>query len=132
MELEHLARRARALVAVLTAAALLAGCTAWKPLESPYQKALAERHGREVRVTRNDGGRVTLYSPLVSGDSLSGYGRKDPFADPHVLALADITAIETPHTRVLPAVLVAGGLLVGLLVIAAVTYEGPDISFSGW
>jgi hypothetical protein len=65
------------IIAVVLAASLTGGCSAWRAAEQPPATAAAAQHGpMHVRVTTADGRRIELEAAVVAGDSLIGRASK--------------------------------------------------------
>ena len=58
-------------VPLLVASSLLTACQSWRNSSHPAPQLLADQPS-QIRVTRRDGGRVTLRRPRLSGDTLVG------------------------------------------------------------
>jgi hypothetical protein len=113
----HVLRPSRAAIALVTLAALLTGCAEWKPVEPPYQQALEHQRSTTVRVTRDDGQRVTLHEVVVTPDSVIGYGREGPPSGRTAIALANVREIRSQPTATLKP-LAGAAVLLGLAAAA--------------
>ena len=128
-------------VAVLLAASLVSGCTAWKTSKQPPAQAVAARkEPPRVRVTTYDGRHVEMRKAVVSGDSLAGYASgaqaaafdtllggqvKKASGSPVrvAVALAEIQKLEILQGDAVKTVLlVAGiGIVIAVLAVAVAT-----------
>jgi hypothetical protein len=104
-------------VALLLAAVLSAGCTAWRPTTAGSE-ALMARHPREVRVSLERGGRVVLYAPAVAGDSLVGYREYGVNGSRIAIPLRDVTLTEVWRVNVVNTVALAGAVTFGMVLLA--------------
>ncbi len=90
-------RFVRVIVLPLTLVSLQSACTSYVAMQSPYgQTILREEPGR-IRVTLDDGSRVTISQPRIEGDSLLGiaYDAKNrAYTDTVRVALAEVTSVE--------------------------------------
>ncbi|HKK08369.1 MAG TPA: hypothetical protein VKA44_05735 [Gemmatimonadota bacterium] len=122
------ARRARALVAAATAAALLSACSAWRPLETPYRKALSDRHPLRARITRDDSAVVSLYRPTVAADSVVGFTDREDPGSRTAIPLARVTDVETQHAKPLATVGVVALVLASLVAVLALAVDLGDVT----
>jgi hypothetical protein len=90
-------RFVRVIVLPLTLVSLQSACTSYVAMQSPYgQTILREEPGR-IRVTLDDGSRVTISQPRIEGDSLLGFAydaKNRAYTDTVRVALAEVTSVE--------------------------------------
>ena len=122
-------------MAVLLLALHVQACTAWQPSTVRPPQLIEEEEPSQVRITRTDGGRVTIQSPWVRADAIVGRGVRGsprPWEERSVV-VSDIRQIET--RRFSPGKTVGLfflGAAIGFMIDAIVNYEIlPDLSGLG-
>ena len=119
---------------VFALAALTTGCQRWQPELRPIPEVTAPGRVEAVRITREDGHRVVLYTPVLAGDTLLGSRRRPKAATPFELGqalapedriaigLSDVRGVESRHPAAgRTALLVIGiGLAAALALAVAV------------
>jgi hypothetical protein len=113
----------------------LVACTSWKVQEVSPQHLLAEQDPEQVRVTKTDGMRITIWEPRVVADTLRGLTEPDAAGETgestsqKVAVSVPLEEIEYMAVRKVNwentlAVAVAAGVVVSLIVVLA---TGEDI-----
>ena len=72
----------------------LTGCKTWQAVETSPAPWIAQERPREVRLTTEDGARMTLRSPIVANDSIVSSVEGPPVLPRRGVALADLRALE--------------------------------------
>jgi len=99
----------------------LAGCMTWQTASQGPAELLARRPPPAIRVVDHTGGRITLFKPFISGDSLGGYG-DSTLRRRYATPLADVASIEVRRVD-------AGGTVlavVGVGASVALVYAAVD------
>jgi hypothetical protein len=111
----------RASLALSLAMALsVVSCAHWRRQWVAPEAVVADERPVQIRVVRKDGTQLTLRDPGVVGDSLIGMVEKERRA----IALTDVDHLSVRRgSALLPAVLVPLGILVGLGILFAVTWD---------
>ena len=120
--------RRRSGIACLLLLVYLPACTSWQVgTSTPAQFVQTEQPDR-VRVTRADGTKMELRSPVVQGDSLVGTAGEDTTS--HVsLLLSDVQSVAVQKVSAGKTTLaVAGGLVVVLVIAYLIDCGGK----TGW
>ena len=110
----------------------IVACRSFEPLGVPQPNRQLEGNPQVVIVTRRDEGEVTIYRPIVRGDSVIGWLEKPapdtPGAGRVAVSLSDVREISIPgFDGTATAVLVLGGGMVALIFLAFLfitTFEG--------
>ena len=122
-------RRVIAIGLLLSFSAQVTGCSSWSAQTKPPGQVLTEKSYKQVRVTKADGSRIELYNPTVVNDTLTGY-RKPPSerarGEPVPIAVSDILYIEVRRIDTGKTILLAAGISVTLLLIAAASTDLGD------
>ena len=99
----------------------LTGCTSWKPITSPLPQVLEANPGKPVRITLDDGKRVTLGEARLVTDTLEGVRAGDISRTVRRVPPDRIRGIELQHPNPGGTVaLVAGTVVVVGLGIASI------------
>jgi hypothetical protein len=88
----------------------------WDLQEVSPEQAITDRQPKKAQVTLNDGSRITLAHPSVSGDSLTGFWRETRVSVPLTL----VSGIAVQQIDVVPTVLAS--VVGGILIVGAVGY----------
>ena len=116
-------RTPRRFVVLSSLLLVLTGCMTWHNPRLEPGALIDQRHPQAVRVQRQDRSRVTLFRPMISGDSLVGnISRKKTTAIP----LSDVSNVSVQ--RVNGPLTALGLLLVGAIVAMAVAVSSINIA----
>ena len=111
-------------VASLLALTLLLGCTTWRPVPVQPAQLAGTEVASPLRVTRADGQRFVLRSPVVTLDSI--------VADQGSVALTDIRLIESrrpSRSRTVALIAAAPLILYGALLGLCAVVQGGECRF---
>jgi hypothetical protein len=115
-----LIRRRYCAAALLVATLAGAGCQAWHTEGVRPDSLLAARHLRGLRVTRTNGSRMVLESPIVRADTLSGLVSRDGGQQQVQIPLADVQRVETLRLSGGRTAGLLGGLALGVVATYAI------------
>ena len=110
----------------------IVACQSFEPLRVPQPNRQLEGNPQVVIVTRRDEGEVTIYRPIVRGDSVIGWLEQlapdTSSAQRVAVSLSDVREISVPRLdRTATVVLVLGGATVAsifLVFLFLTTFEG--------
>lgn len=124
-------RTHRSPLAALLLVLYLPACTTWQIGTPTPAEFVTREHPSAVRVTRTDGRRLTMLSPVVVHDSLSGgvrqYSHGVSTVPTVTVALAEVRDVAVERTAVGKTLLVVGGSLVVITVVAwAIECDGSN------
>jgi hypothetical protein len=112
-------------IALVALAFVVAGCQVshWRTMALTPEAVTGQRP-HEVRVTRTDGSRVTLFDPELAGDTLRGLTNPTSQLSVVRIAVRDVRTMETRHVKVgastgLSVLAILGTLVVTLIVVCS-------------
>ncbi len=103
------------------------GCTSWRVQSVPAAELFADRPPDRVRIDSQDGSRLTLGHPRLSGDSIVGLVKRDTTGIP--LDAVDRVAVrrgDALKTVGLTALIIGAGVAAFYAIVAATLYSGGD------
>ncbi len=114
-------RQLQRVIACILLPCYLLACSSWKTLEVSPVQVISEEQPSKVRLTLTDGSTVVLEQPVVSGDTLTGFGEGEHVTIP----VSDVTHVAVRKKDTGKTV---GLVLVGVVVVggAIVLYCAPD------
>ena len=99
---------------------VLGGCATWTPQGLTPQAVIEKDHPEQVRVTRRNGSRVELRTPVIVGDSMHGETKVGRTG----VALEDISYLSLNRgNRPVTAALTGIGVAAGLVALLAATWN---------
>ncbi len=113
----------RRIIACILLPCYLVACSTWKTQEASPQQVIQDEQHDKVRVTLTDGSQVEVFRPVVSGDTLRGFGSEDRTSrettqgDEVSIPLADVSTVETRGTD---ALLTTAFVFATVVVVAAI------------
>ena len=118
-------------------AAALACCTTWGR-SAPLNRGLLDKHPRLVRVTLADGRHFDVHHAAARGDTLvgdslgwpQGAGQWRP-AYPMAIPFAAVRSVSRRQFSPVRTIVLVVGVTTVVVVIAALSYQGPDVSSMG-
>ena len=115
-------------VVQLLAAALLAGCVTWQPSHGgPYAlRALIDQHPGKVRVSLEHGGRVVLYAPEQTSDSLIGFRQARAGASRVAIPMREVVRVDVKRADDGRTALLLGAISVTALVVGVEVSAAMD------
>ena len=112
------------LASALTMSAFGVGCTTWKKPEVPPQQLITEKRPDHVRIIQANDAQLELWTPRISSDSLVGYSQRVDSTKLNGVPLEDIKEVQVRGVSGGKTVLLAAGLgLTALLIAAAVSSD---------
>lgn len=89
----------------------LTGCKTWQAVETSPAPWIAQERPQEVRLTTEDGGRITLRSPIIVNDSIVSSVEGPLVLPRRGVALADLRAVEVSRFSAVKSAALAAGIL---------------------
>ena len=111
--------RRRSGIACLLLLAYLPACTSWHVGTPTPAQFVETQHPKMVRVTRSDGTKMELRTPMVQGDSLLGTAGEDTTRQVS-LPLSDVRSVAVQRVSAWKTTLVVLGGVIGVLVVATI------------
>jgi hypothetical protein len=116
----------RRLVSTLLLLTYLPACSTWQVGTPTPAQFVEQKKPHSIRVTRTDGSRITLTSPMVRNDSILGNsGAGDP-EHSVALALSDVQQVEVRKIATGKTLLLVGGILVAVAIIGCAASGDSD------
>ena len=100
------------------------GCTSWKTQQLAPEQVVASKRPDQVRVIQSNGAQLELWSPQLSNDSLVGRLQRTDSTKLTGMPLADIKELHVRGVSAGKTVLLAAGVGVTVLLIAAAVSSG--------
>jgi hypothetical protein len=110
----------RALSLLVSMSWLLNACTSWQAEQVAPAAYIDAQHPGTVRLTLQDSTRLTLYSPVVMGDSIAGAAGDD--SSHHAVDQRDVRTFEVRRTSAAKTVGLVLGVAAGLMVASAALF----------
>jgi len=111
--------RRRSGIACLLLLAYLPACTSWHVGTPTPAQFVETQHPKRVRVTRSDGTKMELRTPMVQGDSLLGTAGEDTTRQVS-LPLSDVRSVAVQRVSAWKTTLVVLGGVIGVLVVTTI------------
>jgi len=112
--------RASRWILTIALALSVVSCAHWREQWVPPQMVIGQRQPKEILLTRKDGTRLVLKNAVVARDSVVGTAGEERRA----IALTDVDHLSLRRgNSLLPAVLIPLGVIFGLGVLFAATWD---------